>query len=470
MDNFPRRRSAPSRAAALHRLAAVALAAAAGLTLADMLSHHHVFATAAAMLVIVHVGLCWPRIRTNARIMMAAALGLALIFIATGGKGADLALALSRAMYLPALLAVMAVLRVAAQRSEQVEVAAQFVVQQPPARRYTFLATGAHLLGILLNVGGYQLLLGIALGQRGAPEQSARAAEIRNRRIACAIMRGFNATVLWSPVGLAVNLLLPIMPTLDWFGYLPYGLTMLVVFSGLGWAMDRMGPRPLVPFAPPARDGAWAAILALLALVLAITGTAALLDYVFAVSMRAAVLMVIPVMALLWVMLTEKGPVGAKTATLGQQTLRALPDSANEIGLLAASGFLGLIVAQMIPPDAVRGLVQALSMGPGVVGALITVMILGLGMLGLSPMITGSAFVGAVVGAGLPMPEPMLMVATLGGWVGAAMLSPMTSTVAMLATATGLPSSVVGLRWNGVFALTFQAMVIVTLLVWQMLL
>ncbi|MCC0077061.1 MAG: hypothetical protein H6898_10830 [Rhodobacter sp.] len=451
-------------------LAAAALGLAAAFTLLDMLSHRHAFALIAAALVLAHVALRWSRLRTNARTMLFAAVALGLAFVATGGTQDALALALSRAMYLPALLAVMTVLRVAAQRSRQVGIAARYVVQQPPARRYAFLATGAHLLGILLNVGGYQLLLGIAMSQRDASAVSEQAAEIRTRRIACAIIRGFNATVLWSPVGLAVNLLIPLMPTLDWLGYLPYGLTMLVVFTGLGWAFDRMGPRPVTPIPPPPREGAWHAILALLALVLAITGTAALLDTALGIPMRAAILMVIPVMALLWVLLTEEGPAPAKAVSLGRQTLRALPDSANEIGLLVATGFLGLIVAQMIPPDAVRGVVQALSLGPGLIGALIAITITAVSLLGISPMISGSACAGAVIAAGLPMPEPMLMVATLGGWVAAALISPMTSTVAIAAAGTGQSTSVVGWHWNGLFTLTFLALVIATLLGWQALL
>ncbi len=448
-------------------LASAAIALAALFTLADMLSHRHGFALVAAALVMLHVALRWSWIRFNARVMLFAALLAGFGFLATGGTGETLALALSRALYLPALLAVMAVLRVAAQRSRQVGVAARFVIEQPPARRYAFLAAGAHLLGILLNIGGYQLLLGIALGQRTTPAASARAAEIRARRIACAVVRGFNATLLWSPVGLAVNLLIPLMPELDWLAYLPYGLVMLAVFTALGWAFDRMGPRPVSPLPPPQRKGAWPAIFALLGLVAAISGCAAMLDAAVGIPMRAAILMVIPVMALIWVLLTEAGPAPGKARSLAAQTRRALPVSANEICLLGASGFLGLIVAQMIPPDDVRAMVQALSLGPGMVGALIALTITALSLTGVSPMISGSACAGAVIAAGLAMPEPMLMVATLGGWVAAAMLSPMTSTVAIAAAETGHPASVVGWRWNGAFTLTFLALVILSLLIWE---
>lgn len=452
------------------RLAAAAIGCAALFTLADMLSHRHGFAVMAGALVLLHVALRWSALRDNARTMLAAALVMALAFLATGGTVDALILALSRALYLPALLAVMTVLRVAALRSRQVGLAARFVVQQPPARRYAFLSTGAQLLGILLNIGGYQLLLGIALGQRDAPAASPRAAEIRTRRIASAIIRGFNGTVLWSPVGLAVNLLFPLMPTLDWLGYLPYGLGMLALFTLLGWGLDRLGPRPAAPFPVPERQGAWPAILALLGLVLAITGSAASLDALAGIPMRAAILMVIPVMALLWVLLTEEGPAAPRVQSLASQTVRALPGSANEIGLLVATGFLGLIVAQMIPPAAVRDLVGMLSLGPGSLGALVAVIIPVISLLGISPMISGAAFAGAVIASGVGMPEPMLMVATLSGWVAAAMLSPMTSTVAIAAAETGLPTRVVGWRWNGLFVVSYLGLIVLTLLVWEKLL
>ncbi|WP_370223736.1 hypothetical protein [Pararhodobacter marinus] len=451
-------------------LAAGAIGFAALFTLADMLSHRHGFAVMAGALVLLHVALRWSAVRFTARAMLLAALIMASAFLVTGGTVDGLILALSRALYLPALLAVMTVLRVAAMRSRQVGVAARFVVHQPPGRRYAFLATGAQLLGILLNIGGYQLLLGIALGQRDAPGATARAVEIRTRRIACAVIRGFNGTVLWSPVGLAVNLLFPLMPTLDWLAYLPYGLGMLALFTFLGWGLDRLGPRPVGSVPTPERKGAWPAIAALLALVLAITGSAATLDAVTGMPMRAAILLVIPVMALLWVLLTEDEPGGARVRTLGSQTVKALPGSANEIGLLVATGFLGLIVAQMIPPEAVRDLVGVLSLGPGSLGALIALVIPLISLLGVSPMISGAAFAGAVIASGVAIPETMLMVATLSGWVAAALLSPMTSTVAIAARETGQPTGVVGWRWNGMFTLCYLGAIIAVLLVWERLL
>ncbi|MBF9033241.1 hypothetical protein HKCCE2091_03235 [Rhodobacterales bacterium HKCCE2091] len=456
----------PEPAGARRRLAAAALFGGTLAALADVFGHNHAFAVVAALLVLIHILSQWDRVRANARAMLVAAVALSAVLLVLGGTAGDLALALSRALYLPALLAVMTLLRVAARRSRRVQVAAHFVIDQPPPRRFLYLATGAHVFGILLNVGGYQLLLGIALAERDRAAPPPEISAIQGRRITSAVMIGFGATLLWSPVGVAINLLIPIMPGLDWLEYMPYGLAIVVLFIGLGWVFDRLQPRPRRAFVPAPHDGAPGALLSLLALLLAITGTAVLAEAVAGVPMRAAVLVVIPVMAFAWVLLTEPGPRAANAGRLARDGFHALPDSVSEICLIGSTGYLGLIVAQMIPPEAVQAAARSLALGPGVIGCLMAAGITVVGLIGISPMISGSVAAGAVVAAGLPLPQPMIMVAALTGWATAMMLSPMTSTVAIAAGMAGVSSGTVGLRWNGLFVATFLVLSMAGMLVW----
>ena len=446
--------------------ASTALLVASALTLVDMLTLKHGFAASAAAFVVVYIALCWKSVRTASRGMLFGALGIGTIFLVLGGDVPTLELAASRALYLPALLGVMTLLRVAARRSRQVSIAARFVVDQPPSRRYVFLSTGAQVFGVLLSIGGYQLLLSIALAEREQSAQSEQAAQISGRRITSAIMRGFSATLMWSPVGLAMNLLLPVMPHLDWVGFLPYGIALFCLFTGLGWFFDRMGPKPGNFRAARNHEGARAAMLALVALLLTITGLAALAEEFFHIPMRAGLLTIIPLMAFVWVLLTEDGPPAARAASLAREGFNGLPETANEVCLLVSTGFLGLIVAQMIPPEALRGLVESLAIGPGLVAAAITLIIPVVSLLGISPMISGPICVGTVLAAGLPMAEAMLMVATLAGWAVASLLSPVTSSVVLAAAAAKQDMRVVGWKWNGAFCSCFLAFVVLGLLLW----
>lgn len=449
------------------RISATALLAATGLTLIDLLTGHHGIALVATALILLHVLPKLRQVRLTGRLMLVAAITMSSIFLVSGGAWADIALAASRALYLPALLAVMTLLRVATQRSRVVATAAHFVIDQPPSRRFLFLATGGHIFGILLNIGGLQLLMGLALAERDKAARSPEIAEIQGRRITNAVLRGFGATLLWSPVGVAINILIPLMPNLDWLEYAPYGLGLVVLFVGLGWVFDRFEPRAKRAFVAGRHEGAGIALCAIFALLAAITGSAAMAEAVFGLPIRAAILIVIPLMAIAWTFLTDPRRPAANIGLLARESFCALPRTVNEVCLIGSTSLLGLVVAQMIPPEAVRGLVGALNLGPGPLGCVIVLVMTLLSLIGLSPMISGTVSAGAILSANIAMSEPMLMVATLCGWAGAMMLSPATASVVIAAGASRKSTAQVGLGWNGKFTATFLGLAMIILLVWD---
>lgn len=114
-------------AASPGRLSTIASAALLGgtiFTLADLFSNNHLFAGIAITLIVCHILMRWRHVRTNAKVLLLLAALSGALLVLTGGDPGSLALAASRALYLPALLAVMAILRVAAMRSNIVSTAA----------------------------------------------------------------------------------------------------------------------------------------------------------------------------------------------------------------------------------------------------------------------------------------------------------------------------------------------------------
>lgn len=450
----------------VEHISAIAIICAAMLTLFDTLSGHHMAALVALFSIVVYVIAGWPAMRSSSRITVLAAAAAAVFFVVLGGGLEALALAASRAIYLPALLAVMTLLRVAAQQSRQVQTAAHFVVDQPPRRRFWLLTAGGHIFGVLLNVGGLQFLLRIALAGTVREKEDAAVTEIRTRRITNAVMRGFVSTVLWSPVGVAINLVIPLMPTMSWVDYLPYGLGMMVLFLFTGWIFDFLEPKPKARITPTNRDGGVGAVFMLLGLVFAITGSAAMGELIFGIPIRAAILIVVPLSAVLWTVLTGAASPRASTAMLGINGYRALPSSVSEICIMASTSFLGLLLAEMIPMEFVQALVSGLNAGPGVIACLIVLVMPLLSIVGVNPFITGTVIVGSLTAAGVPIPEPMLMAAALSGWCSAMTISPVTATVAIAAGAAGKGTDVIGLRWNGLFAIAFAGISMGVFLIW----
>ena len=455
----------PASPGRLSTIASAALLGGTVFTLADLFSNNHLFAGIAITLIVCHILMRWRHVRTNAKVLLLLAALSGALLVLTGGDPGSLALAASRALYLPALLAVMAILRVAAMRSNIVSTAAHFVVDQPPSRRFALLASGSHIFGILLNLGGLQLLLGIALAERDRAAPSPDIAEVQGRRIANAVLRGFAATILWSPVGLAINMLIPLMPTLGYVSYLPYGLGLMVVFFALGWVFDRLERRPRRNFTPSPHKGAALAMAALLGLLLAITGLSALAEAVVGIPMRAAILIVIPAMAVIWVLLTEGRSFSGNLKSLARDGFRTLPDSTSEICLIGASAFLGLTVVEMLPAEKLRMLIEHVSIGPGVIACIIILLMTLVSQLGLSPMIGALLCSGAIISSGIDMPELMLMLALMCGWSGSMLLSPFASTLAIATGMIGKSPRDVGLRWNGLFILTYYVIVMTALLI-----
>ena len=456
-----------ARMTAAECLSSLAMTGAAVLTIFDTLTGQHAAALPGLLCVIVYVLAVWPNVRTNSRIMLLAALAAMVVFMLLDGDIDKFALVASRSLYLPALLAAMTLLRVATQHSPQVQSAAHFVVDQPPRRRFWLLTTGGQLFGVLLNVGGLQFLLRIALSGANRDGDDPKVIDIRTKRISNAVMRGFVATVLWSPIGVAMNLILPIMPTIRWVDYLPYGLGMLTLFVLTGWLLDIWEPRSKAPVITRKREGKIQAVFILLGLLLAITGLSALGEWVLGIPLRAAVLLVVPLFAALWVLITNGSAPVPSLATLGRNGFQELPSSVSEICIMASTSFLGLVIADLVPIQFVQDLVGALNASPGVIACLIVAAIALLSLVGINPLITGTAIVGALVAARIEMPEPMLMASALSGWCAAMTVSPVTATVAIAAEASGRGAGSVGLRWNGPFAFLYVLILIPIFLIWE---
>ncbi|MGX1308193.1 hypothetical protein AB7M35_002951 [Amorphus suaedae] len=447
-------------------MAAILILAVAVLVFVDMMTGLHGLSLAALALVLVFILMGWRRLRTNTRVLLVMALAVTVVYVVAHGSFDQFLLSASRAMYLPALIAVMTLLRIAAQRSSMISRAGYYVVDQPPSRRFLLLAGAGHLFGILLNIGGFLLLMNIAQQTRKASNAPPEVDAIQERRITTAVVRGFAATMMWSPVGIALNILLPILPGLSWVDYLPYGLATTFVFCLLGWGFDRMEPRPRGRIQANSGLGSASALMGLVALMVTITGSAALAETILGMPLRAAILLIVPSFALGWVLLT-RAPGETSASAVGWLAAEAgvqLPNAVNEICVMTASGYLGMVIATLVPSDDLRAAILWSGLEGGTLAVAIGATIVVTSFIGLNPMIPGTVLVASVVAAGLPISSTLLLLAVLTSWAVALVTSPMTSTVAIASSVVGKPPSVIGFRWNGAFALTFFALVSVVFL------
>ncbi|GEO87064.1 MULTISPECIES: hypothetical protein [Alphaproteobacteria] len=439
----------------LDRLAALCLMLAIAPVLFAMETTAPHWTIVAIALVAAYIAICLRRTGFAARMMLGAAILTSALYVMLGGTASGFIQVVRQTIYLPVLIGVLVPLRVVAMEAEMVKRAGHFVVDQPPSRRFALLAIGGQIFGVLLNVGGLLILLHVALRGPMARGPDDKVAALQTRRITIAVMRGFGANIFWSPLGLGLNLLLTLMPTLTWTEFAPYGLAASVVFIAIGWLVDRLqSPPPPVARKAEASGEGWS-LVGLLAILAVISGGAALIETIFGLPLRGAILVIVPLFAVGWqlaVRSAERAPYQALGELL-DKTVRALPGASNEITIIASAGYLGLLIAAMIPHDAVSQLALGLGLDGGLLAVAICLLVLASSLAGLNPMIASTISVKAVVSAGLAISEPLLVLSVLVGWALALVVSPATSTLAIASSVTRKPQSTVGLRWNGAFCL-----------------
>ena len=144
---------------------------------------------------------------------------------------------------------------------------------------------------------------------------------------------------------------------------------------------------------------------------------------------------------------------------MGSEAATQLPNAVNEITIMTASGYLGMVVATLVPPEGLHALIDWAGLEGGRLAVAIGVTIIVASFAGINPMIPGTILVGSAISADVPISDTLLLLSVLTAWAAALVVSPMTSTIAIASTVLGKPPSVVGLRWNGAFTLTFLGLV-----------
>lgn len=452
-------------------VAAVALCLMLPLVDANLLAGWRWGGVLATPLLAIYLAMCWPRIMLSAQLLLLLCVGLgAFVFVQPGGPD-TLVSALGRMTFLPAFVATLGLLRAAADSSHTVARAGHVLVSQPPSRRYAALTLGGQIFGVLLNIGGLALLLDMTrrANTLEAGRGDARVVAVRQRRITLAILRGFSTIPFWSPLGLALNLLLAAMPDVAWSEVAPWGFLASLVFMGLGFLFDRLGnppsQRPPAPRAAPGGGWAVAAMAGHILLLCSLTMAAELATHW---SFQAVLVNIVPLYAGGWLLATgARRPEGAWAfagTALREKGVAHWPSYANEIAVFAASGFLGVVLSDLVPRDALQAVVQAMELPPGVFAAGLAVTVMVTGFVGVHPMITGAILAGTFSSVAVPgLSHAEIVLALAGGWVCVTGLGPMTSTLVLASAAVGRSPRELGLVWNGRFSVTALAIWLVAL-------
>lgn len=366
--------------------------------------------------------------------------------------------ALQTAAFIVAFFCALATLRSAADTSPSIRASGRFLAQQPPGRRYLALTVGGQMFSLLLNYGAIALLGGLATASADEePDPEIR--RHRTRRMLLAIQRAFTSMLPWSPMSFAIAITTALIPGARWADAVLPGVATSVLMAGTGWALDTIfkprltQPRPATK--PP--EGTWALMLPLILLLAILVVAIVVLHEVTDIRVVGLVMLVVPTIALIWVLIQTwgTGGLGAFGRRLSGYTFAELPEFCGEILLLMMAGYIGTVGAPLLGP-VLAGAGLDLTAMPTTLVLMSFVWIIPLaGQLGMNPILAVTLMAPLI-----PAPEALgvsptaIVVAITAGWALSGVTSPFTATTLLIGGFGKVSAAHVGLVWNRSYALT----------------
>lgn len=320
-----------------------------------------------------------------------------------GARVEEVVRGLDRSLIFAALLPTLAMTRAVARGLPGVLRAQDRIASLPQAWAGIGLLFGGHAFGYVLNTGSFALMSSIIREDSAEPDR---------RAAALATLRGMNTTAFYSPFFVGFGVAYTYFPNVPVWQVFTLGgalamtglcVSLLLFARPLSLPAIRAGLGCLAPVVPPMGSAVAVVVLA---------------SQVLPISTLGAVLMVMPVLALLHGLFKPH-----RLRPIAAETKRAMAGMGDDIAIISVAMVLGTI-AETAPPiqDFVAPWIVANVPGWAAIGATALVMV-SFAVVGLHPMITGTIMMASLVGSGLSVADLPLMISMMFGWGIGAMCS-----------------------------------------------
>lgn len=434
----------------------------------------------ASLCLVLFIPLAFHLFKLREKLLLAAAVitGVALLWLHPEAWPTIL-IGLHRGAYFAAFMVTVGLLKDAAATSPSVLETGRFLTRQPPGLRYTALSAGAHFMAVLLNLGALSMLAPLIKSgvQAGRDAGEARwISDIKERRQVSAALRGFAVVITWTPTTVTQAALLAVAPAAELSRVIPYGLGFSAIALIFGWIEDRLRFRWAARRAAEERGGAprpmadarrpTGAIARFLAVCFALAGASMALHFALGISIVGSLMIAAPIVMTVWIFLQYVGEgvrvAATKTSARCSDVFRrSVPASSPEAFTLAIAGFIGVVLGQLAPPSLVSALVGPDALPPIALLALLPALIILVNQIAVTPMIS-AVFLGSAVSALDPSPvDPNLLVLALSaGWALCLTAAPFAAGPLVLSRITGIRTTDLSWRWNGVYSLLIYAVLV----------
>jgi hypothetical protein len=340
-------------------------------------------------------------------------------------------------------------LREAAETSGLIQRCGELMVRQPPSRRYLALALGSHLIGLVLNFGVLPLVGTMVVKGNTAEAASgdARLVAIRQQRMMTAIVRGFSAMTVWSPLSVSFTVTQSAIKGLSWWPLLGVQLLLTVLLIVLGWLLDRRA----FPATPAEHDSGtdWRPLGQLAALVAAVVVASVAAAEILGVRLVVGAMLVVPPAAVVWLIAQHRAIVPA-LVHLGRRLAVSMPGFREEVTMLGGAMYLGTVLVAFIPAAETARLVTLIPLPPVVILVLAAWLVMVLSQLGISQIVTVTVLGGALGGlASHGLPPLTVASGLMGAWALSVCATPVGAVVLSIARLAAVPMRTVSREWNG---------------------
>lgn len=364
--------------------------------------------------------------------------------------------ALNRNLYLLVMFTLVPLLEIPIRRGGYMEALRGFFRRyiRRDNQFYLLLNTLTFFIAVMLNVAAVPLMYQI--GQ--ASEKSKN-----HRLVSTAIIRGFAASVMWSPSYAAVALIIDLTDA-DWVDYFPYGLFMGILALLLGWLMTVRGEREDGTVSKDAGTGMaveWTKIAELITFGVILIAGIVFISVKTGINTVIVVAMMSLFFPLLWLAVIRRLPVLVEEfRTVYFQD--NLPKVKNLVVLFLGAGFLATAInfsdLGYLIPQLFYGLI-------GTNAVLFTIMVMVLVALfsaaGVHPIITVTIIATTVDPATYGVTNTFMALLLASSWsVGVAVSPSSAMNIAMAGLVERSPLDV-GPRWNGGYIVVLMLMIAV---------
>lgn len=364
-------------------------------------------------------------------------------------------------------------------------------------RFYLFVSLVAAFIGSIVNLAVVPLVHEVA---KASPLSADK------KLLSAAMTRGFTTCTIWAPTTAAIALIMQLTGS-EWQDFFPFGITSGIVVGFVGYGISMLesrrdaraareampgGATPAAhasaaaspePASAPAtaaarggpgvhggagaaaadrerHSGGYGKFLELCGFGLVLIASIALISYLSGLHTIAIVSLAALIFPFLWMGLLRRIPVLLREARDTYFGL-SLPSLRSEVTLFVGAGVFTTSITYSHLGEHVAG---ALSQAVGGSIVLLTVAIIavgmGLGALGVHPIITVAVFGGTVKAAAFGVSPIYMAVVLAAVWALGLSVSPSSATIIAVSGLTRQSPVRVGTRWNGVYAVVAAAALI----------